>query len=175
MGGKIDFFKFMAQWDIWGIIGILITAIPSVFLIAYLFPRRRIKNFYIDTKRGVANQSYPKVVFARLTNHTNQPLYIISEGFEFGSSVRPSPNGAKDATTGVYEIKFEGRVDNILSEIDTLIRPNQIINTWIPVDPSHSDREIDEALDKREIGVLRLKCLKLTDKRQAFISLKLRI
>jgi hypothetical protein len=169
------FFRFMADWDIWGIVGLVISTIPSIFLIIYLFPRRRINNFYIDTKRDSINQGYPKVVRVTLTNHTNQPLYVLSEGFRFGTSIRPSPLGAKDAATGVYEIKFEGRIDNVLSEIDTLVRPNQLISTWIPVDPSHSDQEIDEALKKKEIGVLELKCLKLTDKRQPFIPLRLKV
>lgn len=171
----MEFFKFMADWDIWGIVGILITIVPSIFLIGYLFPWRRINNLYIDVKRGSINAGYPKVILVTLTNHTNQPLYIVSEGFRFGSFIRPSPNGAKDATTGVYEIKFEGRAVMILSEIDTLVRPNQIISTWIPVDPSHSDQEIDAALNKKVIGVLGLKCLKLLGKRQAFIALKLKI
>jgi hypothetical protein len=171
----MEFFQFMADWDVWGIVGILITIVPSVFLIVYLFPWRRIKNLYIDTKRDSINVSYPEVIRVTLANHTNQPLYIVSEGFSFGSSIRPSPNGAKDAETGVYEIKFEGRVAGILSEIDTLVRPNQIISTWIPVDSSHSDQEIDEALKKKVIGVLELKCLKLIGKRQTFITLKLKI
>lgn len=171
----MEFFQFMADWDIWGVLGILITIVPAVFLIGYLFPWRRINNLYIDTKRSSASAGYSKIILVTLTNHTNQPLYIISEGFRFGSSIRPSPNGAKDAATGVYEIKFEGRVVRILSEIDTLVRPNQIISTWIPVDPNHLDQEIDEALEKKVIGVLKLKCLKLIDKRQAFITLELKI
>jgi len=165
----------MAQWGIWDIIGLMIIVIPSIFLTAYLFPKRSIKNFYIDTEQGVVNQRYPKVAVVKMTNHTNQPIYIISEGFDFRSSIKPSPYGAKDATTGIYEIKFEGREKGVLSEIDTLIRPGQIISTWIPLNSNHSEEEINKALKEKKIGVLKLKCLRITDKRQTFVTLKLKI
>ena len=114
----------MADWGVWDIIGLVIALIPSVLVLIYLFPRKRIEDFYIDTKISSINPTYSKVVVVELRNHTNDPMYLISQGFKFEDTIEPSPHGAKDAATGVYEIKFEGRQKGILSEIDTLVRPN---------------------------------------------------
>jgi len=105
---------------------------------------------YIDTKMGtVPNTVYSKVIVVELRNHTNEPIYVLSQGFSFGPSIRPSPHGAKNAATGVYEIKFEGREKGCLSDIDMLIRPNQIVTTWIPIDPNQSDESLSEALSTK--------------------------
>ncbi len=154
----------MAQWGIWDILGLLIALIPSVLVLIYLFPRKAVDNLYIDTKIISVNSTYPKVVAVELRNHKNEPLYILAQGFEFGSSIRPSPHGAKDAATGVYEIKFEGREPGLLSEIDTLVRPNQIITTWIPIDPQQSDQSLLDALRNRTVGHLRLKLQRISSR-----------
>lgn len=167
------FLKFMADWGIWDIIGLLGALIPTAILFAYLFPRRATKNLYIDTKRGSVNQTYPKVIVIEFHNHTNEPLYIISDGFTFGTSLKPSPYGAKDAATGVYEVKFEGRQNGILSEIDTIIRPNQIISTWIPLDPSQLDSVIDTVLGEKRIGSLRLRCQFISERRNLLVRLNI--
>ena len=169
----MDFFKFMADWGIWEMMNLLIALIPSALIIAYLFPRKAIDNLYIDTKLGSINSTYTKVILVELRNHTNEPIYLLSLGFSFGKKVLPSPNGAKDAATGVYEIKFEGRVPNTLTEIDTLIRPNQTINTWIPIDPNQNDAAVLSALQKTEVGVLRFKCQKISSRPHRFTKLKI--
>jgi hypothetical protein len=169
------FFQFMAQWGIWDIIGLLITLIPSVLILIYLFPRKAVDNLYVDTKIASVNQTYPKVIAVELRNHTNEPLYILSQGFMFSPSIRPSPHGAKDAATGVYEIKFEGRQPGLLSEIDTLVRPNQVVTTWIPVDPQQSDESLGEALRDRRVGNLRLKLQKISTRPHPFTKLKIPI
>jgi hypothetical protein len=72
------FFQFMAHWGIWDIIGLVGALIPSVIVLAYLFPRKAIKNLYIDAKRGSANQTYSKLVVVEISNHTNEPFCFIS-------------------------------------------------------------------------------------------------
>ena len=166
-------FEFMAHWGIWDILSLILTFVPSLLILIYLFPRKRIDNLYIDTKIRCINQTYSKVISVELRNHTNEPLYILSQGFVFGSSIRPSPHGAKDAATGVYEIKFMGRESNILSEIDTIVRPNQIVTTWIPVDPEHTDKSINEALQNHSVGNLRLKIQKISNRPHPMTKLKI--
>ena len=169
-----SFFKFMAEWAVWDIIGLFVAAVPAVLVFVYLFPRKAIDNLYIDTKLAtVPNTVYSKVIVVELRNHTNEPLYVLSLGFTFGPAVQPSPYGAKNAATGVFEIKFEGREDGRLSEIDTLIRPNQVITTWIPVDPSQTDESLSEALSKRSVGYLRLKLQKISSRPHPFTTLKI--
>lgn len=163
----------MATWGVWDIIGLIVALIPSILVIIYLFPRKKIENFYIDTKIASVNPTYPKVVAVELRNHANDPIYIISQGFSFGDIIQPSPHGSKNAATEVYEIKFEGRQARILSEIDVLVRPNQAISTWIPVDPSVSDQSLSDALRNRNVGILRLKCQLISSRPHRFMKMKI--
>jgi hypothetical protein len=165
----------MVEWGIWEMIAVVIALLPATIILWYIFPRKSIKNYYIQAIRDVINPAYPKVVRISFTNHTNEPMYILSEGFRFTGNLHPSPNGAHDAATGVYEVKFEGRINNLLSEIDTLIRPGQIISTWVPVEPGHTDAEIDAAINNLSVGMLRLKCQKISNRRHATISLRIHI
>ena len=165
----------MAEWGVWDIIGLFVAVVPAVLVFVYIFPRKAIDNLYIDTKIALVpkNTVYPKVMVVELRNHTNEPIYVLSQGFTFGSIVRPSPHGAKNAATGVYEIKFEGRESGCLSEIDTLIRPNQVITPWIPVDPNQSDGSLSGALNNRSVGYLRLKMQKISSRPHPFATLKI--
>lgn len=164
----------MAEWAVWDIISLLVTAIPVVLVVIYLFPRRAVDNLYIDTKVGsVPGTVYQRVIAVELRNHTNEPLYVLSCGFKFGGTLRPSSYGAKNASTGVYEIKFEGREAGRLSDIDTLIRPNQVVTTWIPVDPAETEESVAAALRTRSVGYLRLKLQKISSRPHPFTSLKI--
>lgn len=158
-------------------LGLLVALVPSVLVLVYLFPRRAIHNFYIDTKIASYpdNQTYPKIIEIELRNHTNEPLYVLSEGFLFGDAILPSPHGAKDAATGAYEVKFEGRQPGELSEIDTLVRPNQRITTWIPVEPNQSDQTLSAALSARTVGLLRLSCQRIRSRPHPFTTLRIRV
>lgn len=169
----MSFWEFMAHWGIWDIIGILIALIPSVLVMIYLFPRRAIDNFYIDTNLASVNQVYSRVIGVELRNHTNEAIYILSQGFKFGTAIRPSPQGNKDAATGIYEIKFEGRVSGQLSEIDTLVRPNQVVTTWIPIAPDQSDQAILDALKQQKVGTLRLRIQRISRRPHPFATLKI--
>jgi hypothetical protein len=173
MREAVDFLAFMAQWGIWDIMGLVIALIPSVLILIYLFPRRAIENLYIDTKVGSVNQVYSQVVAVELRNHTNDPLYVLSRGFRFGGTIRPSPHGAKDAATGVYEVKFQGRTPGLLSDIDVLVRPNQVVTTWIPVDPNQSGQSLSDALRDRCVGTLRLKVQKISSRPHPFSTLNI--
>ncbi|MBL7131734.1 MAG: hypothetical protein ISS45_10125 [Candidatus Omnitrophica bacterium] len=169
----IDFLEVMAKWGIWDIIGLVGAAVPTSIILFYLFPRKSIRNFYIDARRDSINQIYPKVIRIELRNHTNQSLYVLSDGFVFSGIITASPNAAKDVATQVCEVKFEGRQPRLLTEVDTLIRPNQIISTWVPVDPNHSDHDIDAVLGRRNVGILRLRCQRLSERRNALIRLEI--
>lgn len=167
------FWQFMANWGIWDIIGLIAAVIPTVMVLCYIFPRKAITNLYIDTERTSINQGYPKVVRIKFRNHTNEPLYVLSEGFRFGSVIRRSPNAAQNAATAVCEVKFEGWQQGILTEIDTLVRPGQEVSTWVPVDPTHPDQEIDSAIESHSVGTLRLRCQKVTGRREASVRMRI--
>ncbi|MDH5222339.1 MAG: hypothetical protein OEW94_14065 [Betaproteobacteria bacterium] len=169
------FWEFMAKWGIWDIIGLFVALIPSVLVVVYLFPRNAIDNFYIDTRLASVNEVYKRVISVELRNHTNDPIYVLSLGFTFGTSVRPSPHGKKHAATGTYEIKFQGRVEGQLSEIDTLVRPNQVVTTWIPIAADQTDAVLEQAVRERKVGVLRLKVQKISSRPHPFSTLRIPI
>jgi len=54
-----------------------------------------------------------------------------------------------------------------------LLWPGQEVSTWVPVDPAHSDQEIDSAIENRSVGTLRLKCQKVTGRREAPMRMKI--
>jgi len=47
----------MAEWGIWDIIGFIGAVVPALAVLFYLFPRKAIKNFYIDAHRDAANRN----------------------------------------------------------------------------------------------------------------------
>jgi hypothetical protein len=171
------FFRFMAHWGIWGMMGFVGGLIPTLAVLFYLFPRKAIKNFYISTFRAAANPPYSKVMVIEMRNLTNAPLYVLSEGFRFGNVIHASPHAAINVATQICEAKFPGPPfpPGDLTEIDTLVRHNQPVSTWVPIDPNHTDDEIDAAIQNRSVGVLHLKCLRLSSRRQALITLRIRL
>jgi hypothetical protein len=166
-----SFFKFMAEYGIWEIIELLIVLFGGLAALFYLFPRRSIQNFYISATRGVANPPYTKVIHIEMRNLTNEPLYVLSQGFRFGNAIHASPNAAIDHATQTCEVKFPGPNPNLLTEIDTLVRHGQPVSTWVPVDPTHADADIDAALQNRSLGMLRLLCRRQTSRRDALTEL----
>jgi hypothetical protein len=169
-----SFLKFMVEWGVWDIISFCFTLVPLVLIIIYLFPRKAVTNFYIDTQVA-SHQHFSNVIAVQLTNHTNAPLYVLSEGFKFGSTIRPSHHAAKDAATAVYEIKFEGRQCGVLSDIDTLVRPNEKVVTWIPVHPDEPPESIQKSLDQRQVGRLFLKVQQISTRPHPFTRLTIKI
>ena len=82
-------------------------------------------------------------------------------------------HGKKNASTGVYEVKFEGRNAGVLTEIDTLIRANQTISTRVPVDPTQNDQEVDTALAEQKVGTLKLRAQSISGRRNVLVRLRI--
>jgi len=154
----VTFFKFMNDWGVWDVIQIVLLLIGGVVALFYLFPRKSIQNFYINATRDAASPPYTKVINIEMRNLTNEPLYVLSRGFRFGDIIHAFPLAAIDHYTQTCEVKFSGPQPGILTEIDTLVRHGQPVSTWVPVDPNHADDIIDQALQNRRVGTLRLTC-----------------
>jgi hypothetical protein len=165
----------MADWGIWEIIGLLSTLIPTSLVLFYLFPRKSIENLYIHVERSAANPPYTKVVRIELRNLTNEPLYVLSQGFRFGNVIHASPHAVMDHATQTCEVKFPGPQPDSLTEIDTLVRHGQPVSTWVPVDPNHADADIDAAIQGRSLGILRLQCLRPSDRRRPLVRLRIHV
>ena len=171
------FFKFMAEYGIWDIAGLFIAIIPFIVILWYFFPKKSMKGLNIHTSRDAINATYPKVVRITITNTEDEPVYIKSEGFKFGNNILPSPNGARNVETDIYEVKFDGRNQpGILTEFDFLVRRGDPpVSTWVPVEPNQTDANIDAAIRAKQVGSLNLKCQRISARRNKRYSLALSI
>jgi hypothetical protein len=168
-----SFFKFMNDWGIWDVIQIALVMVGGLVALFYLFPRRSIENFYINAIRDAGHPPYTKVIRIEMRNLTNEPLYVLSRGFRFGDVIHASPLAAIDHYTQTCEVKFPGPNPGNLTEIDTLVRHGQPVSTWVPVDPNHADDIIDEALQNRRVGTLRLTCRRQSGRTSAVRTLNI--
>jgi hypothetical protein len=169
-----SFLKFMVEWGVWDITSFCFTLVPLALIIIYLFPRKGVTNFYIDAQ-VTSHEQFSRVIAVRLTNHTNTPLYVLSEGFKFGSTIRPSPHAAKDAATARYEIKFEGRQRGVLSDIDVLVRPNEAVSTLIPLHPDERPESVQKSIDQHQVGYLFLRVQQISTRPHPFTRLTIKI
>ena len=161
----ILFLEFMAKWAIWDMIAVAIAILPFFAVVWYLWPKKSMPDVYIDAiAQNGPNEVYPRVIQIKIRNHSNNAVYIQSLGFQFAGTIGPNPEGAKDHNTGLYEVKFEGQTQEQLSDIDTLVRAKQEIQTWIPVDPSITNFDLAKAIKQKEVGSLKLKCMIISSK-----------
>jgi hypothetical protein len=84
------------------------------------------------------------------------------------------PGAAAHSETGMMEVKFpvldSPTVDedcNLTYQLNTmeyLLEHRKHVSSWIPVDPSHTDAEVNSALKNCRAGRLELLCVWLFDK-----------
>jgi hypothetical protein len=162
----IVFLKFMATWEVWGLISFVLTIFPSFVIIWYLWPRKKIhQNVYINaTVDDGPNRKFSKIIRIHINNKSNYALYVKSLGFKFGGYISPNQDAAKDHSSGRYEVNFEGPNGGDLSEVDTLVRANQSTATWIAVDNSIVKSKLAEAIRLKQVGTLKLQYMLISDK-----------
>ncbi|MDY6855692.1 MAG: hypothetical protein SWO11_13490 [Thermodesulfobacteriota bacterium] len=55
-------------------------------------------------------------------------------------------------------MKFPYVTQQELKEVDYLIRHGENVSTWIPVDPKHTDQEVDQTIKNRRVATLYCMC-----------------
>ncbi len=168
--------QFMAIWAVWDMISIVLLVFSSISIVWYLWPRKKIKNVYIDVKAITTNDStYKKIIVIEIKNLSNNAVYLESLGFKFDKVILPHPNGAKDHNTNIYEVKFEGRITGELSDIDTLVRAKQKVSTWIPVNDSTDMSVLSKAISNKQVGKLRLKFALISSKPTKLFRINIKV
>lgn len=149
------------QHGVWGIVGTLL--LPALGLTVFFWAKRRVKNlnFFIQRVRDASN--YPLRVHVEIRNYTGRSV-VISAPFVTYRDLRPDPNARGDSLSGEYEIKFPDLQSKVLSEVEYLLRHRESVSTWVPIDPTHTDKEVDDAIEKRVVGKLHCMCTWLQDK-----------
>jgi len=152
------------QHGVWEIINTLVLLVSALVGFSLLFwAKRRVRNlnFYVRRLRDASN--YPLKVYIEIRNYTGRSVVISSPYFVFGD-LRPDPNARGDSPSREYEVKFPDRGNQTLSEVEYLLRHREEVSTWVPVDPTQTDQEVDRAIEHRAVGRLRCMCTWLQEK-----------
>ena len=156
--------KWANDYGIWDLIQTLIIIATFMFgLKLVLFPKKRIRNlnFFTQMKRG--HPQYPLIIYIEIRNYTGRTVIISNPFFEY-KTLRPDPNARGDLPTSEYEVKFPGPSGLELSEVEVMLRNKEHVQTYVVLDPTHTDSEVQYALRNRKVGSFRCTCTWLGDK-----------
>ena len=117
-------------------------------------------NFFIRPIRDASE--YPLKVFLEIRNYAGRSVVISAPYFVF-AGLRPDPNARGDTPTGEFEIKLPDPSSKNLTEVEYLLRHRENVSTWIPIDPTHTDAEVEAAIKQRRVGKLHCMCTWLKD------------
>ncbi|HLD49973.1 MAG TPA: hypothetical protein VJC08_02110 [bacterium] len=140
---------------IWELLNFLVVL--SGLVSAYLFFGRkgRIPQLNIHTHSSrQEGQYYSLLINIEFRNFTGCSIVIANPYFKY-KGLRRHPSGHRDASSNETEVKFASNSNTVeMNEVDTFLRHRETKSTWIPVDPKHSDDEINHALKKKKVGKL---------------------
>lgn len=161
-------FLGLLEWanshGIWNVAQFLILG--SSFIIGLkliYFPKRRIRNLNFHA-RVVRNerQKYRLFLYLELRNYTGRTVVLSAPFFRY-LDLRPPLEAPGDSPSGEYEIKFPNNSGKDLTEVEYMLRNKESVHTIIPLDASHTDKEVERAR-RRRIGRLTMICTWLQDR-----------
>jgi len=156
--------RWAAEHGLWDMLSAIILLISAVAGFAVLFwIKRRVRNLNFFTRRLRDNSNYPLKVYVEIRNYTGTSVVISSPYFKFGK-LRPDPNARGDSFSQEYEIKFPDPSNQMLTEVEYLLRHRENVSTWVPIDPTHTDQEVDDAIKHHTVGTLHCMCTWLQEK-----------
>ena len=80
---------------------------------------------------------------------------MLSSGWFGPKSLRLDPAWTRvDARTGLMEVGFPDAQKVDVKEREQLLKRGESVICWIPIDPAHTDKEVQEAIDGHRVGVL---------------------
>jgi len=151
------------QHGVWGILSTLVLLISALVGFRILFwAKRRVRNLNFFVRRLRDESNYPLKVYVEIRNYTGRSVVISLPYFVY-AKLRPDPNARGDSPSREYEVKFPDSGNHTLSEVEYLLRHRESVSTWVPIDPTHTDQEVDAAIDNRSVGKLHCKCTWLQD------------
>lgn len=147
-----EWMKTANGYGVWGftntvvLLGSLGLAIQLIF-----FPAKRIPHLNFQLRRERTTGSHPLRINIEIRNYTGQPC-VIAFPFATLDKLRPDPTASGDSASRQLEVKFGSTNGAPLTQIDFFIRHGETASTWIPLDPTHTDAEVDAALDNGAVG-----------------------
>ena len=135
----------------------------SVGLTVLFWAKGRVRNLNFFIRRLRDESHYPLKVYIEIRNYTGRSVVISVPYFVYGD-LRPDPNARGDSPSREYEVKFPDPRNQTLSEVEYLLRHRESVSTWVPIDPTHTDEGVDQAIESRAVGKLRCMCTWLQDK-----------
>ena len=152
------------QHGVWGIIttAVLLTSAAVGFAVLF-WARGRVRNLNVFVRRDRDESNYPLKVKVELRNYTGRSVVISVPYFVYGD-LRPDPNARGDSPSREYEVKFPDPKNQVLSEVEYLLRHRESVSSWLPIDPTHTDAEVDQAIERRSVGKFHCMCTWLHDK-----------
>ena len=159
-----EYLLWANQHGLWQFIqaGILCVSFLIGMKLIY-FPARRVKNlnFFTQIKRDDAQ--FPLRIQLEIRNFTGRTIVLSSPYFKY-SKIRPDPRAQGDTPSGEYEVRFPDPSYQELREVEYMLRNKEMVSTVIPLDPQHSEDEIEKAFVKRRVGALTCMCTWLDEK-----------
>jgi len=161
----LSFLQMTNEYGIWSIAQFLIIAVSFfIGLKLIYFPRRRIKNlnFNIQFVRN-SRHAFPSYIQLEFRNYTGRSVVLSSPFFRY-RQLQPPTDARGDTLSGEYEIKFPSAAGKDMTEVEYLLRNKESVHTIIPIDPTHSEEEVNAMHKRRRIGTLTVMCTWLQDR-----------
>ncbi len=159
--------KFLNEIGLWEILSCLFVLFGAITAWWYFFFRKR----YIHRLNVHTNKSrreginYTSLINIEFRNFTGKSVVICNPYFKY-KDLKRDRAGHRDSYSDRTEVKFLGMESKSLTEVDIFLRHKDRTETWVPVDPSHADEEIQLALDKKRVGVLYFDCIWIEERPQ---------
>jgi len=151
------------EHGVWDIINTLLFGLSLTGVTILLWRRRRIRNLNFFVRRLPRDDSdYPLKVYVEIRNYTGRSVVISAPYFVY-ARLRADPNARGHSPSREYEIKFPDPVSGRLTEVEYLLRHRENVSTWVPIDPAHTDDEVDAAIRRGGVGKLHCMCTWLQD------------
>jgi hypothetical protein len=150
-----DALEWAHKHGIWDIL--IIAGGLSIF--AKLFPRRRIRNlnFYLRQVRD-AQEQFPLCIYLEIRNYTGRTVVLSNPSIRLDRDLHAPPEAHGDSPSGDIEIKFPDPNRQLFTEVEYLLRNKENVHTIIPLDPTHTDAEVQAALRRKRVGRLNVTC-----------------
>jgi hypothetical protein len=157
--------RWLHEHGIWEIASFLLLVAGAVVGVRLaFFPRKRIRNLNFFTRVVRAGHpQFPLIVYLEIRNYTGRTV-VLSSPFMRYCDLRPPAEAHGDTPSGEYEIKFPDPQSRQLSEVEYLLRNKENVQTIIPLDPTHSDQEVQSAYHEKRLGSLTVTCTWLQEK-----------
>lgn len=155
---------FLNNIGFWELLNFILVISGIIAGSIYFSRRQRIPMFNIFTHHSTrAGSNYTSLINIEFRNYVGCSLVVCNPYFKY-KDLRPDSAARRDSLSGETEVKFQGKNGGGLTEIEVFIPHKENVATWVPIDPTHTQGEINTALDKKRVGILYFTCIWIKEK-----------